>query len=135
VVGGHTIEYVRLEERALAEKDETRALVLIDGAGPYAPAIAKFRFATQLIGTPSVRSTPLADVQLVLVSVGEADGDPVTLRVVVQPLVVWLWIGGGVMALGTLLAAWPSGARRRTAEALEDVVSSSPDAQEVTARG
>ena len=26
---------------------------------------------------------------------------------IVQPLVVWLWIGGVVMALGTVLAAFP----------------------------
>jgi hypothetical protein len=31
--------------------------------------------------------------------------------VTIQPLVVWLWIGGGVMALGTLLAVFPG--RRR----------------------
>jgi cytochrome c-type biogenesis protein CcmF len=29
----------------------------------------------------------------------------------VQPLIMWLWIGGGVMALGTLLAVFPG--RRR----------------------
>ena len=26
------------------------------------------------------------------------------------PLVLWLWIGGAVMAVGTLLAAFPAGA-------------------------
>ena len=41
-------------------------------------------------------------------------GRPVTLRVIVQPLVLWLWIGGGVMALGTVLAAWPGRRRRPT---------------------
>jgi cytochrome c-type biogenesis protein CcmF len=33
---------------------------------------------------------------------------------VVQPLILWLWIGGGVMALGTVLAAWPGERRRPT---------------------
>jgi cytochrome c-type biogenesis protein CcmF len=110
-VGGHTIRYVALEERTLAEKDETRLLVTIDGTGPYAPAISKFRFAPQQIGTPSVRSTLVEDVQLSVVSLPEVPGGEATLRVVVQPLVVWLWIGGGLMAAGTLLAAWPG--RRR----------------------
>jgi hypothetical protein len=31
--------------------------------------------------------------------------------VIVQPLVTWLWIGGGIMAAGTVLAAFPG--RRR----------------------
>ena len=30
---------------------------------------------------------------------------------VVEPMIVWLWIGGGVMAVGTALAAFPG--RRR----------------------
>ena len=33
----------------------------------------------------------------------------------VQPLVLWLWIGGAVIGLGTALAAWP-GRRRRPIE-------------------
>jgi cytochrome c-type biogenesis protein CcmF len=33
---------------------------------------------------------------------------------VVQPLILYLWIGGGVMALGTILAAWPGRRRRPT---------------------
>lgn len=37
-----------------------------------------------------------------------------TLRVTIQPLIVWLWIGGGVMALGTLLCVVPG--RRRSAD-------------------
>ncbi len=40
----------------------------------------------------------------------------------VQPLIVWLWIGGMVMALGTVLAAWP--ARRRS---LPETPASKPD--------
>ena len=31
----------------------------------------------------------------------------------VKPLILWLWIGGGLMAVGTLLAAFPGRRRRR----------------------
>jgi cytochrome c-type biogenesis protein CcmF len=34
--------------------------------------------------------------------------------VIIQPLATWLWIGGGVMAGGTVLAAWPGQRRRPT---------------------
>ena len=37
-----------------------------------------------------------------------------TLRVIIEPMAVWLWIGGGVMAFGTILAAWPGRRRRPT---------------------
>jgi cytochrome c-type biogenesis protein CcmF len=35
--------------------------------------------------------------------------------VIVQPLILWLWIGGIVIAIGTVLAAWPGRRRRPTA--------------------
>jgi cytochrome c-type biogenesis protein CcmF len=38
----------------------------------------------------------------------------VTLRVIIEPMTLWLWIGGGVMAAGTVLAAWPGRRRRPT---------------------
>ena len=54
------------------------------------------------------------DVYLTLQALPEEGSDEVLLRVVVQPLVLWLWVGGGVMALGTVLAAWPGPRRRPT---------------------
>ena len=34
-----------------------------------------------------------------------------TLHVFVNPLVVWIWLGGGVVGVGALFAIWPD--RRR----------------------
>ena len=31
-----------------------------------------------------------------------------TFRVLVNPLVPWIWLGGIIMALGTLIAIWPA---------------------------
>ena len=36
-----------------------------------------------------------------------------TFRVLVNPLVVWIWIGGMIMAIGTLIAMWPAGTVER----------------------
>ena len=33
---------------------------------------------------------------------------PATFRAIVSPLVSWIWIGGGIVLLGALVAAWPS---------------------------
>jgi hypothetical protein len=38
----------------------------------------------------------------------------VRLRVIIQPLVLWLWIGGGLIAVGSILAAFPGRRRRGT---------------------
>jgi cytochrome c-type biogenesis protein CcmF len=42
---------------------------------------------------------------------------PATFRVIVNPLVMWLWIGALVSLAGALLALWPSAEARRRARA------------------
>ena len=108
---GHTLTYVgeTIDERP--EKTVVSAQVLIDGTGPWGPALNQFRFGNQTIGTPSVRSTLTHDVALTLLALPDADNQKATIRVTIQPLVIWLWIGGGVMAVGTLLSVFP-GQRR-----------------------
>lgn len=60
----------------------------------------------QPIGTVDVRSTPREDLYLILSSFTQ-DGASATLKVLIRPLVMWIWIGGAVMALGALVAIWP----------------------------
>jgi cytochrome c-type biogenesis protein CcmF len=36
------------------------------------------------------------------------DPPPAAFRAIVSPLVVWIWIGGGIAILGALVAVWPS---------------------------
>jgi cytochrome c-type biogenesis protein CcmF len=36
------------------------------------------------------------------------DPPPASFRAIASPLVVWIWIGGGIVVLGALVAAWPS---------------------------
>jgi cytochrome c-type biogenesis protein CcmF len=44
-----------------------------------------------------------------------AEGSPTTFRVIIDPLVTWMWIGGLIALAGALLALWPSRGRRRGA--------------------
>ena len=42
------------------------------------------------------------------------DPPPATFRTLVSPMIAWIWIGGGVVLFGALLALWPTtGARER----------------------
>ena len=106
-VAGHTVTYLGLETLEHAEKTEIRARVQVDDDGVFTPRLSEFRFGSQAIGTPSVRAGVADDVYLALQALPEEGGDEVLLRVIVQPLILWLWVGGAVMALGTILAAWP----------------------------
>src|SRR5262249_46828196 len=60
----------------------------------------------------SMRSTLTEDLYLVLGSYDPPSG-LVTIQAYVNPLVAWLWIGGFIMGLGTLVTMWPSAAERR----------------------
>jgi cytochrome c-type biogenesis protein CcmF len=70
-----------------------------------------YPMSQQPVPTPDVRSTPAGDTYLNLMSF-QQDGTAATIKVILEPLVPWIWFGGGVICLGALVAAWPS---RRTA--------------------
>ena len=113
-VGSHTLAYEGIEVTESAEKTTTSALVRVDGGKVYRPGIELFAFGGQSIGVPSVSTSLVEDVYLTLLEIPESPSDPVVIRVVLQPLVTWLWIGGIMMAVGTALAAFPGRRRRPT---------------------
>ncbi len=120
-VAGHTVTYLGMNPPADdGQKTTFAARVQVDGDQVYEPALNRFPNATQTIGTPSVRTGVREDVYLTLVATPEQPGDPAVIGVIIQPLVVWLWIGGGVMALGTVLAAWPGERRRRPTQPVSE---------------
>jgi cytochrome c-type biogenesis protein CcmF len=88
-----------------------------------APALHEFRNATQAIGTPSVQWGVVEDVYLTLRAAPDGEAGAATVGVLVMPLASWLWVGGGIMALGTVLSLLPGPRRRRPeAEAPAEVV-------------
>ena len=63
--------------------------------------------AQQPMTIPGVYSTWLGDLYVILVDWFPVSAEGATFKVFHNPLVVWLWIGGLVFILGTLIAAWP----------------------------
>jgi cytochrome c-type biogenesis protein CcmF len=114
VVGGHEITYLDTREVEERNRTATKVRVRIDGGQVYEPALSRYPGFGSLIGTPSVKTGFKEDVYLTITRLPDAPGGAVTLRVIIQPMALWLWIGGGVMAFGTVLAAWPGRRRRPT---------------------
>ena len=110
-VAGHTLELEGTEVEHTPARTESRALISIDGGKTYAPAVQEFVEGSQTIGTPSVRTTLFEDVYLSLLPGADPEAGTVNVRVIVSPLVAWLWTGGLVIFIGTVLAAFPG--RRR----------------------
>ena len=122
---GHELVYVGQNIKQESAKIVDQVLITIDGTGPWAPSLNMFANGNQTIGTPSVRTTFTDDVVLSVIDIKDGENGSVTIRVTVQPLIMWLWIGGGVMALGTLLAVFP-GRRRNPLDAVSAPVAVEP---------
>jgi cytochrome c-type biogenesis protein CcmF len=109
---GHRVTYLGTDLVAHPNRQSQEARVRIDGSKVYRPAISQYNGGQAAVATPAVRSDPFADVYITLVNAPMDPGGPATIGVIVQPLIMWLWIGGAIMAAGSVLAAWP-GRRRR----------------------
>ncbi len=105
-IEGHTLEYLRSSASVNDRFTSVAAHIRVDGGKEYAPSLRQFPNNAEAIGTPSVRTGLVDDVYLSLLT-APADGDVVNVRVIIEPLAVWMWIGGAVMAFGAVLAAWP----------------------------
>ena len=90
--------------------------------GQLAPALKFFPNQQSPVGRAVHRSTFTEDLYLILSGFSELDKNRATLKVLVRPLVVWIWLGGAVIFLGTLIAVWP--ARRLSEVGVEQPVSS-----------
>jgi cytochrome c-type biogenesis protein CcmF len=127
-VSGHELTFVGVVDDSNETRAQIGAEIDIDGK-VYAPALQQFPNGSQQIGKPTVRNSAADSVLVALLDLPDGTGadTSVRIRVIVQPLIVWLWIGGGVMAVGSLLSAFPGNRRKPT-----DPTSALPDQPERT---
>jgi len=112
-LGDYTITY-QGSELYVPENEPDKTVfvghVLVSVAGGPPEAMTPYREVFQQGGgllPPALRSTLTEDLYILFT--GEESGFG-TLKVYINPLVNWLWIGSIVLIVGTLLAMWPSGA-------------------------
>jgi cytochrome c-type biogenesis protein CcmF len=112
---GHTFEFVDVRSESDDRTTKIGAGVRIDGGKVYEPAFTLYLAQGMSVPTPSVRTGLTEDLYLTLTGTNPPKTGDTTARVKVEvkPLVLWLWIGGGMMAAGTVLAAFPGRRRRR----------------------
>jgi cytochrome c-type biogenesis protein CcmF len=77
--------------------------------GQLQPALKFFPAQQSPIGRAVHQSSLDEDIYLILSGFSELDRNQATLKVLVRPLVVWMWIGGFVITLGTLICILPLG--------------------------
>jgi cytochrome c-type biogenesis protein CcmF len=75
--------------------------------GILTPALKFFPTQQSPIGRAVHQSSLSEDIYLILSGFSEIDRNQATLKALVRPLVIWMWIGGFVIAFGTLICIWP----------------------------
>ena len=109
-VQDYTLEYVDTTALAYADRTEFRTTVEVYRDGELLETMhpqRTFHPAFNMASTrAAIRSTPVEDFYVVP-SENREDG-AVGFRILVNPLVWWMWVAGPVMIFGTVVALWPS---------------------------
>lgn len=110
-IGRYRVVFEALEqyERPTNRQVQAHFRVFNEGheVGMLAPVLKFFPSMSNAIGRAVFRSTPVDDLYLILSSFSEVQQNEVTLKALVRPALAWIWIGGWVLVLGTLVAALP----------------------------
>jgi cytochrome c-type biogenesis protein CcmF len=112
-VAGHTVRY----DQPRMEADPNKRMIFTDmtlldesgqATGQVAPAKFIYRTHPQMPTTEvAIRSRPSEDVYVIMSTVDPSTRRG-TFRIIVRPLVAWIWFGGIVLLLGAILGMWPS---------------------------
>ncbi|ALE76957.1 cytochrome C biogenesis protein CcmF (plasmid) [Pseudonocardia sp. EC080610-09] len=115
---GYTLTFDYVDEHELPDRLVTDAhLTVTDGervVREMSPLLNSFPGRPQAVGNPDVWTTPTQDVYVAL---GNLEPERVTLNLFRYPLMVWMWVGGGMVAAGGF---WALGRPRRTARTAVD---------------
>jgi len=116
-IGAYTVTHERLVVERLADDPrvvETRAELRYEGpqSGRLGTALRDYPSSPVAIATPAVRTSLGEDLYVTLLA-SDPDSQAVSLHLFVNPLVVWIWIGGAVVGLGAGFAIWPERQPRR----------------------
>ncbi len=108
-LGSYTLTFQGLNAYSIPGAQVVEADMLM-GSEVLRPQKVIFQnFENQPSTKVAVRATPLEDLYVTLASWSTDGGTPrVALSVFVNPLVSWIWTGGLVFLLGTLVALWPA---------------------------
>ena len=127
-IGQYTLRFTELWGKEEAHRVVIGAdLAILKNGKPVGvidPRMNYYEGRGEPVPTPSVRSRATHDLYANLMAF-QRDGSNATVHVWIQPFVVWIWIGGTIMALGALIALLPAlkrAARKYRPAELDDPV-------------
>jgi cytochrome c-type biogenesis protein CcmF len=112
---GHTVRLESLWGREEKQRSVVGATAsVLDGGkvrGTLEPRMNFYPTSQEPVPTPAVRSGVFGDLYLSLVAF-RSDGGSATIKAIYEPLLGWIWFGGGIVVFGAIVAGWPTVRRR-----------------------
>ena len=108
-IGGYTLAFNGLSESATSTAARVTGTLNVSRGGKHLRFIeASKRFeggSEQPVTEAGIWTRPQEDLFVILG--GWTENGEATFKVFVNPLVMWIWVGGAVMVAGSLIAFWP----------------------------
>ncbi|MCL5110474.1 MAG: heme lyase CcmF/NrfE family subunit [Chloroflexi bacterium] len=128
-VGGYTLKYEGMAEDATATREMVSATLSVwqgdRSLGAVRPEMIFHQSSDQPVSEVAINTNLREDLYVILAG-WTADGTA-SFKVLINPLIVWIWIGGGLLLLGGLIAAWPE-TRALTLPVVDDKLEPAPSA-------
>jgi cytochrome c-type biogenesis protein CcmF len=113
-IGSYELTFVGIETVRLPHRDAVQAKLAVTRNGKpdgeMRPAMNYYEMSRDPIGTPDVRTTLTHDLYISVMNL-DPQRNTVGLHLIINPMVGWIWIATGIMALGGLMGLIP--VRRR----------------------
>lgn len=108
-LGDYTLTYTGIQQRRGVDNNITEATLVVEKDGKFWDVIHPRRVfydgqESQPVSQIAIRSGPKEDLYVLLAA---WDDDIATFLIFVNPLVLWMWVGGVVFLIGTVIAVWP----------------------------
>ncbi len=108
-IKNYTLNYENLDRYETESKTVVTATLSVYNQGKFIRELTPEKYFHRSYEQPvtevAIHSTLVEDLYVILI--GWDEDDTTAFKVLVNPLVKWIWIGGGILALGGLIAFWP----------------------------
>ncbi|WCM39060.1 heme lyase CcmF/NrfE family subunit [Thermus antranikianii] len=110
-VGGVRMEFLGVRALDEGRRFAVEASLRTDRFGEVRPRLHFYPQMNSPLPAPKVVYTPGNDYYFLLMDFDREKGEWASVRLIVTPLVFWMWVAGGLLALGTLYILWPAAGR------------------------
>jgi cytochrome c-type biogenesis protein CcmF len=120
-IGAYSVEFISTDTTVFADRTERTALMSLMKNGSFVGLVEAwhgFYPSFSMLSTRAgIRSTPVEDLYVIFSEL-QPNGQTASFRILVNPMVWWMWLAGPFVILGTIVALWPA-RQRATASVIK----------------